>query len=727
MLTGSTLNLAGSVDGAHTLAVNGSTGVTLGSAIGAGTALTGLSTSGPLQLNAGAVTTTGVQSYAGKTTLGASTALTASSIAFGNTVDGGFGLTLQSPGPTSFAAAVGSTAALASLAANGGGAVQLAGPSIDTTGAQSYSGALQLAGTTRLTGSALTLTGAVTGATDLTLQTNSLSGGTSIAGTGVLTIAPIDPTLSIGVAGGAGALQVSQAVLDGAAGFAGHVIGRSDGIGTVSAGNLVLRADTTLQTASGDMNLGGSVDGGFALSLNSGGTTRITGPVGVTTALKSLTTDNNAAAADWNGTTGERTTFDTADGTGRARVITTGAQTYNDPVTASVPIAFTGGAITATQATNRFDGVVSANATSLDLRSSVDLLLGGITLLNGGAIETDGILHLTGALQLNGGALILTSNVTPTPINLTDPEFAGKTLSFGFVPVKEASATIVQDAGATLASTVGSLLVLRSPAGGSLLLDQPGNTLLGQISAVSGTLGDTNAARFSNATSTITLGLIRIVASEINVAGAPPTNGDQTVTQAGLEGDVIKLTADVLTTGAGGLIRARLPFNNLQGSQTSVPALTLALSPTALAKGGGFGTSTANTFIQIQVGGSEGGFITARPKGQGGNNAVIFLGGNAQVRPFYDGTGKLTEIRIFYNGDAPRTPQEAGALAAVIALIEEARHARFDEAVRTENVSSRLRSGVIAEVGAGRPATVGRESIRLPDTCEIKPKTLRCE
>jgi hypothetical protein len=522
-------------------------------------------------------------------------------------------------------------------------------------------------------------------------------------------------------------LQVSQAVLDGATGFTGHVIGRSDGGGTVSAGNLVLRADTTLQTASGDLNLGGTVDGAFALALNSGGTTRITGPVGVTTALKSLTTDNNTAAADWNGTSGERTTFDTADSTGRARIITTGAQTYNDPVTASVPIAFTGGAITATQATNRFDGTVSANATSLDLRNSVDLLLGGITLQNGGTIETDGVLHLTGALVLNGGTLILTSNATPTAVELTDPEFAGKTLSFGFVPVKEASATIVQDAGATLASTAGSLLVLRSPAGGSVLLDQPGNTLLGQISAVSGTLGDTNTARFSNATSTITLGLIRIVSSEINVAGAPPTNGDQTVTQAGLEGDVIKLTADVLTTGPSGLIRARLPFNNLQGSQTSVPALTFVLSPTALANGGGFGNTAADTFIQVQVGGSEGGFITARPKGVGGNTAVIFLGGDAQVRPFYDGTGKLTEIRVFYNGDAPRTPQEAGALAAVIALIEEARHARFDEAVRTENVSSRLRSGVIAEVGAGRPATVGRESIRLPDTCEIKPKTLRCE
>ncbi|MGZ5761549.1 MAG: hypothetical protein ACXWIY_18350, partial [Caldimonas sp.] len=531
---------------------------------------------------------------------------------------------------------------------------------------------------------------------------------------------------SVGVAGGAGTLQVGQAVLDGATGFTGPVIGRSDGSGTVSAGNLVLRADTTLQTATGDMNLGGSVDGAFALTLNSGGTTRIAGPIGVGTALKSLTTDNNATAVDWNGTSGERTTFDTADGTGSARIVTSGAQTYNDPVTASVPVAFTGGAITATQATNRFDGVVSGNVASLDLRSSTDLLLGALTTASGGTIEADGVLHLTGALQLNGGTLVLKSNATPTPVDLTDPEFAGKTFSFGFVPVKEASATIVQDAGATLGSAAGSVLVLRSPAGGSILLDKAGNTLLGDLSAVSGTLGDNDPSRFNNANA-LTLGFIRIASSEIHVAGSPPSNGDQTLALAGIEGDVVKLTADVLTTGPTGLIRARLPFNNIQGSQTSVPGLTLVMSPTALTNGGGFGSSQADTFIQIQVGGTEGGFLTARPKGVGGNTAVIFLGGNAAVRPFYDGTGKLTEIRIFYNGDAPRTPQEAGALAAVIALIEEARHARFEEAVRTENVSSRLRSGVIAEVGAGRPATVGRESIRLPDTCDIKSKTLQCE
>ena len=98
-----------------------------------------------------------------------------------------------------------------------------------------------------------------------------------------------------------------------------------------------------------------------------------------------------------------------------------------------------------------------------------------------------------------------------------------------------------------------------------------------------------------------------------------------------------------------------------------------------------------------------------------------------QARPFYDGTGQLSAVRIFFNGQSTRTPQEAGALAAVIALIEDARHTRFEEAVRTENVSSRLRSGVIAEVGAGRPATVGREGIRPPDGCDPKPGTLLCQ
>ena len=44
------------------------------------------------------------------------------------------------------------------------------------------------------------------------------------------------------------------------------------------------------------------------------------------------------------------------------------------------------------------------------------------------------------------------------------------------------------------------------------------------------------------------------------------------------EGDVVKLTAGSLNTVAGTKIRARLPFVNAQGTETSMPALTLTVT-----------------------------------------------------------------------------------------------------------------------------------------------------
>jgi hypothetical protein len=361
------------------------------------------------------------------------------------------------------------------------------------------------------------------------------------------------------------------------------------------------------------------------------------------------------------------------------------------------------------------------------LRTGSNLKLGTVALANGGNIETDGTLELAGALQLNGGTLALVSNATPTALaDFSDPELQKRSLTLRFVPVKEASAAIFQSSGSTLSSAAGTTLTLRSKNGGSILLEQPGNTLAGDISAVSGTLNDTSETRF-NGPGEVVLGFVRVGSNEIHVAGAPPADNNQATVQAGIEADVVKLSADQLTTGSTGQIRARLPFDNTQGSQTSVPGLTLVMGDTALNVGNGFGSAAPETWVQVEIGGTSGGYMTVRPKGAGGKPGVILLGGRALPKPFYDGNGKLTEVRVFYNGDSPRTPQEAGALSAVTAVVEDARRARFDEAVRTENVSSRLRSGVIAEVGAGRPATVGRESIRLPDSCNIKPGSLSCD
>jgi len=138
------------------------------------------------------------------------------------------------------------------------------------------------------------------------------------------------------------------------------------------------------------------------------------------------------------------------------------------------------------------------------------------------------------------------------------------------------------------------------------------------------------------------------------------------------------------------------------------------------------GRGAARRGIQVDLGDSRGGFLTVRPKGAGAGASAVYLGGSDANIPFYDGTSKASEIQVYFNGRVPSTPQEVGALSAVTAVIEESRRSRFDEAVRTENVSSRLRTGVIAEVGAGRPATEGTQSILMPASC-TPSATLACQ
>jgi filamentous hemagglutinin family protein len=726
VLTGSRVTLAGTVNGARTLQIDAAGGVTLGDTV----ALTSLLVNGPTTIGGTEVSTTGVQRYNGTVTLTAgATTLVGSALTFSSTVNGTTDLVLQSNGTTTFGGNVGGTTALRSIDSQGDGDVVLLGDSIRTTGAQSYAGALQVDGNTTLTGGTLLFASGLSGAANLTLRTDALAAQAPITGTGVLTIAPLSQGTTIGLAGGAGDLQITQAILNGADDFSRLVIGRADGTGAINAGNLRLFDDTRILSRTGDIRLNGSVDGAVNLALDTGGTTRIAGPVGSQEALRSLTTDNNPNVADWDGTSGERTLFDA--GGGRAVVATEGDQTYNDPVVTTVPVTLSAANVVAAQTGNRFGAAVNLNAQTVTLRSGESIDLGDVTLTNGGTVETGGVLRLSGALRLEGGTLVLTSLATPTALDeFTDEELAEKAAN-GLVvngkPVVEASAAIDQDATASTVSTAsGSLLVLRASGGGSINL-LGDNALLGEISAVSGRLGDTDQARFQGA-GAVTIGFVRLNSTEINVAGAPPADGDQTVQRAGIESDAVWLRADKLFTGPEGLIRARLPFNNfLDGSARSVPGITLFMSEVALAEGGGFGSSASDTWIQVSIGDAAGGFLTVRPKGENGPNAFILLAGDVDARPFYDGAGQITEVRVFYNGDTPRTAQEQGALSAVQALAEDARQSRFEEAVRTENVRQRLRSGVIAEVGAGRPATVGRESIKLPENCEPKAKSLECQ
>jgi hypothetical protein len=94
---------------------------------------------------------------------------------------------------------------------------------------------------------------------------------------------------------------------------------------------------------------------------------------------------------------------------------------------------------------------------------------------------------------------------------------------------------------------------------------------------------------------------------------------------------------------------------------------------------------------------------------------------------FIEAAGRPNTVPVFYNGLSPSSPQVNNTLGATVAVSEGARRERFEESVRTENVATRLRSGVIAEVGPGSSATSGVGGASPPQTCRPAAGSLGCE
>ena len=163
-----------------------STGTTsLQGTIGGTTALTTLTANagGTTQLG-GDITTTGAQTFNDAIALATNVTIDAvtSNITFADTINGGFGLTLNSTGTTSLQGAIGGTTALTTLTANAGGTTQLGGD-ITTTGAQTFNDAIALtANVTADAGTAnITFADTINGGFGLTLNS---TGTTSLQGVG---------------------------------------------------------------------------------------------------------------------------------------------------------------------------------------------------------------------------------------------------------------------------------------------------------------------------------------------------------------------------------------------------------------------------------------------------------------------------------------------------------------------------------------------------------------
>ncbi len=359
---GGDIRFVTTLDGAHNLTLDTTGDEIFGGQVGGVTPLLSLTTDDPRFSTPGghvifdfaggttaspSVTTVGAQVYNDAAILGANTVLasTGSGITFAQTVDSDAAatpraLTLNAAGDETFNARVGGTNALLSLitddpagTVSGGHVIfnipgsTTALPGVTTTAFQTYNDAVILALDTVLAstgGGALAFASTVDSATAtaprfLTLDTagNEIFGG-QVGGTNaLLSVTTDDPAAN--TTGG-------QMI------FAYAGTGRSvvtTGFQTYNDA-VTLQAATTL--ASSTLTFASTVDGAYALTLNTTGTTTFQGAVGGGTALASLTTKTGPVA--FNGRT----------------VTTTGLQTYGGAATLGVDTVLTstaaGGGIT---------------------------------------------------------------------------------------------------------------------------------------------------------------------------------------------------------------------------------------------------------------------------------------------------------------------------------------------------------------------------------------------
>jgi len=192
--------------------------------------------------------------------------------------------------------------------------------------------------TTNLAGSGASLTQAGSGTTTLS-GNNTYSGNTTVSAgtlaltstgtlgntTSLLTISSGTLDLqgnsltvgSLAMSGNTPAItnssSTSSLTVNGTSTLAGNIT--TGGLQTYT-GAVTLGADTTLSAGSGNISLSNTVDGNYALTVNSSGTTTFSSAIGATTALASITTDSGGTLV-LNGTS----------------IKTNGAQNFNDPIT----------------------------------------------------------------------------------------------------------------------------------------------------------------------------------------------------------------------------------------------------------------------------------------------------------------------------------------------------------------------------------------------------------
>jgi mucin-19 len=684
------ISLNSPVDGAHSLRlISGGTAVLAGT-IGSTTPLVGLTSdnnaSTQTVIDAGSVTTTGSQVYAGNLGLASDTVFTASTVSFpatpANSNARGNNVTLALSGAIDLGADFfnGTIGAL-SVGAPGGIAVS---GTLAVGGSQTFSHALTLGADVTLSGADLTLAAVNGGGHNLTLAQR---------GVGFL----------------GGAVNNLAALQTGVSGLT--ILGADLSVTSINLQNPVLLSGHRTLTTTGTMNLNAVIGNGKNLTLNGSGGITLAGR------LQGLATVDVTGATTLTGGDG---------GGGLSTISTSGSQAFHSALTlgsgtllegAGITLgAVTGGGYNLTvrdTGTTTFGGAVSGVA---DLLSDA-----GGTSVVGGTITTTGsqtysdVLQLTANSVLTGSSLTLASvtgggfDLTVTGSGAGVSTLGGGVSNLGNLAVTAGSGGIVLGGGTV---TTTATQTYHSPVRLSVDTVLSGTTITTAGSAtVNGTgdgtesLGVTGNAVFGAAAGTTAGKALK----SLSVSGTTDLAGDVTTSTAGggtgaqiYTGNVVLAAATTLT-GSTVLFGADNTMDKVDGNGQN---LVLDFSgSTVLA--GGFGQRAGNQIASLTLGngGSTtllGNVVTTGP--QSYSDSLVL----AAASTLNSGSGNLSVSAVAGAGfDMTLTSTGAKALTGAISDVA-------NWVVTAGGTGTTITGGSIATTGAqtyGDTVTLGAATV----------------
>lgn len=567
---------------------------------------------GPITIDTASITTLALQAYETPVTLGMNTTMTstAQNVAFESTVDGAHTLTIGDD--AQLMSAIGSTVPLTSLSV--GGVTQMDAGSVKTTGSQTYTGPVALdsdAGFSSTQSGAISFDSTINGAQALTVTTDGLATfDGAVGGTTALTSVKVSAPLAL----------------------AGGAVTTSGASGQEYDGQVFLDADTTATANnSGDLHFGSQLDGAFALTLDTSGTTSLS-VVGQTTPLASLTTDPGGSTTMLEPvrTTGDQSYGDAVgtQASGVAFISDHGAVTFHstlDDLSPGMDLAVTSSTMTT------FDGAVGATGTSgnfevfgpVTIGANVTALLGqtypgavtlshdvSLTSTLNRTIALDNTVDGAFGLTVSAGSVFVADAVGGTTplasftvsngsLDVAGPGIATSgSQSFGAHPVTiDTTATLTSplvtstgtvtlnhdltvDGGGSLTGAISGSGGLTKAGSGTLAVASP-NAYQGGTSVTGGLLAFDSAQSFGTGNVTVdggglqwTAGSTADISNELNPIGSNgatfDTNGNDVTFAHALTG-----TGPIVKTGAG---RLTLTANNTDDGAVDVTGGTLAVT-----------------------------------------------------------------------------------------------------------------------------------------------------